>query len=82
MTDHKTTPCKACGAPVIWIKDQNGTKLPLNKQQVRAYRQAIDDSWGFDYAWGSGARKKPTLVYIAHSLTCTGASEFSQGRKK
>ena len=77
MTNHKTTPCKACGAPVIWIKDQNGTKLPVNKVRVRAYivteRRScylhLDDN-------------EPRLVHVSHFTTCPGASEFSQGKKK
>ena len=78
MTNHKTTPCKACGASVIWSKDQNGTKLPVNKQQVRVYAQ-FEGLWNYEE---HSLECMPRLAHVEHFLTCPGESEFSQEQGK
>lgn len=66
-TEHKIDRCKGCNAEIIWIKDQCGTKLPVNKTRVRTYWIYGPDEASFAVADG---KNKPELVYISHFVTC------------
>lgn len=68
--------CKSCGAKVIWIEDQNGTKLPVNPTRVRVYDKPKKFPWHYkEVVHGND----PILYYISHFITCPNASEHSRG---
>lgn len=73
MTDTK--PCSSCGKPVLWIEDQNGTKLPLNTVRVRVY--VIDDQLG-GWRYAADSEGVPVLRHISHFVTCPNASKHSK----
>ena len=80
MSKHETTPCKSCGAPIIWIVDQNGTKVLVNKTRVRVYGYD-EGEWRFAEIAESGRLHHAALVYISHFLTCPQANQFSGGKR-
>jgi len=69
--------CKSCDQEVIWIEDQNGTKLLVNKLRVRAYSPS---SPGVFVYWAT-PDGEPELVYISHFVTCPKATQHSKGGK-
>jgi hypothetical protein len=78
MTTKKNkahTACDSCGAPIIWIEDQNGTIIPLNKTRVRIYNIDADGNGWFVEEITNG---KPRLNHISHFLTCPNATHHSK----
>lgn len=69
--------CSSCGAKILWITDQNGTRLPLNKTRVRIYRLSGDEKGEF-LTDGVGAGESPMLVHTSHFTTCPHASSHSK----
>ena len=66
-----TSKCESCGADIIWITDQDGTRLPVNKTRVRVYLVtglyvALDEA------------RKPSLFRISHFVTCPNATSHSK----
>ncbi len=68
-----TSKCTSCGGDIVWIKDQDGTRLPVNKTRVRVYEGsglyvALDEA------------RKPSLFRISHFLTCPNATGHSKAK--
>ena len=68
-------PCGSCGQAIIWVKDQNGTRLPLNNRRVRVYENGEDAGWHYKEVLESSDAK---LFHISHFLTCPNAKEHSK----
>lgn len=71
MTDK----CKSCGAEIIWIVDQDGTRLPVNKRRVRVYDQGEGVQPSQFLVW---ADQSPKLYHISHFVTCPNATKHSK----
>ncbi len=69
--------CSSCGAKIIWIKDQNGTRIPVNKTRVRTYFEVEGGEWCFTP--DNSGTGKACLYHISHFLTCPDSSEHSKG---
>jgi hypothetical protein len=67
--------CEGCGADIIWIKDQKGTRVPLTKRRVRAYM--VDGAAHPFYMENSNG--EPVLIHVSHFITCPDADKFSKG---
>lgn len=75
MTDK----CKSCNQEIIWIEDQDGTRLPVNKTRVRVYHD--EGPPGEKAVWRYAAEDisgRPLLQHISHFLTCPNAAEHSK----
>ena len=60
----KTTTCKACGKPIVWIRTTKGKSMPCDAEPV-AYKEI------------KGGKEKMTGVgYIPHWSTCPQANSF------
>lgn len=74
--------CDSCGASIIWIKDQNGTRIPLNKGRVRVYTSdGPQPAERWLYAVGENDHPldgKPRLFHISHFITCPNATHHSK----
>lgn len=85
--------CKFCGAPIVWLKTQNGRPMPCNADAVK-YQENYK---GKDViVLSDGKVIKATVVnpnsggltpivdgegYISHFATCTHANEARQPRR-
>lgn len=85
--------CKFCGAPIVWLKTQNGRPMPCNTEAVK-YQENYK---GKDViVLSDGKVIKATVVnpngggltpivdgegYISHFATCTHADEARQPRR-
>lgn len=68
--------CASCGARIIWIEDQNGTRIPLNRVRARVYDYV--DREGYAPVFMQDSHGKPLLYHISHFLTCPNASRHSK----
>lgn len=73
-----TSKCKSCGAAILWVKDQWGKVLPVNKRRVRAYHMHVPDAKVATCLHHGGKDMKPYLVHISHFLTCPDATKHSK----
>lgn len=78
MSEHGT--CKTCGADIIWIVDQNRTRILLNKKRVRVYALADPDAGVKDRYLTRGG--EPYLAYVSHFETCPQAKQHSRGGRR
>lgn len=65
--DQSERPCRACGAPLLFVKTAEGRTMPLD---LRAPTYIVRD----------GIAVRATLAHVSHFSTCRKAGEFS--RKK
>lgn len=70
----KGTTCSTCGALIVHVIDQAGTRVPLNAKRVRAYRV----NPGTDEGAFLTQAGEPLLVYVSHFTTCPQAGEHSR----
>lgn len=90
MVSGKTVPCKACGAPLRFIKTEKGKTMPVDADPVRF----IPEVYGQDYYVTEdglvlrGTKPSPLdlsdihLGYISHFATCPAAERFRRQGKK
>jgi hypothetical protein len=76
--DHEVASCRACGAAIIWMIDQDGTRLPMNKTRVRSYM--ITGRGQGIYA--KQADGTPYLVFVSHFLSCPRRELVRRVRKR
>lgn len=79
----KTTPCKGCGKPIVWAKDEKGQAIPLDPRapvyDVIEVREGV-----------TCVRSKPGQNVMGHNLasmvshfaTCSKAAQFSGSKRK
>lgn len=65
--------CRACGTPLVFIRDIEGTLHPLDAQ-APTYR-IEPDAFGVEVAVRADA-------LVSHFATCSKAEQFSGGQKK
>lgn len=66
--------CEYCDADVIFITDQKGTKLPINKTRVRTYHERKETGdWSY-----RGMIDEPLLSHISHFVTCPKYSKAAK----
>lgn len=72
MTAPLRRPCRACGAPLLFVQDAEGKTHPLDTRSptFRVERDLAGD----EIAVRSDAM-------VSHFATCPKASDFSKGRK-
>lgn len=70
----KTVPCKGCGKPVLFVKDEKGTT------QVLDARAPIFHFNGGDID-GTFTVHRLSSAWVSHFATCPNASEFSKGKR-
>ena len=87
-----TTKCRACGAPIRFIRLQNGKTMPVDAEPHK-FIHYLDGEAIFvtedgevkrgDYADDITATEDMLSTgYISHFATCPGASTFRKPRKK
>lgn len=74
--------CSSCGAAIIWIEDQNGTKIPINKTRVRIYYHGTTGVWYYKETGLGGDGGEPLLYHISHFVTCPSVRQHSKQRKE
>lgn len=76
----KTTPCKGCGKPIVFVADEDGKTIPIDPRPPVYYATV----WAADV---SDIRGTPVQVrrvkeaFVSHFATCPKASEFSRKGK-
>lgn len=66
MAETIERPCRACGAPLLFIAGPDGKTLPLDK---RAPTYEV-----------SGDRAVRSAAYVSHFATCPEAGRFSKSK--
>ncbi len=74
MAELKMVPCKGCGRPLVWVKDEKGTKHPLDPIAPVYFITGHTDA-------GTPIAKRNENAYVSHFATCSKAREFS-GRNR
>ena len=69
--------CSSCGAKILFVTDQDGTRLPVNKRRVRVYCSGFDSKWRFL----QDPEDRPLLYHISHFVTCPDASSHSKTKE-
>lgn len=72
--------CPTCGQKILWVTDQNGTKLPLNKTRVRLYVLTSEHEGTAEFE--TGMMGEPKLRHISHFVTCPQAASHSRGGRR
>lgn len=79
--------CKACNAPIIWIKTIAGKSMPCDAEQVLYWQNPkgkstiITPNGETIKADLNGEPNKATGIgYVPHWATCPEASKFKKGR--
>lgn len=79
--------CKACNAPIIWIKTVAGKSMPCDAEQVLYWQKPkgkstiITPNGETIKADLNGDPNKATGIgYVPHWATCPEASKFKKGR--
>jgi hypothetical protein len=70
----QTVPCKACGAPMIWVRTAKGKMMPLDAEPTP------DGTWGIGED-GVAYHQEPSDLFAgmlrkSHYATCPAASLF------
>jgi len=65
MDGIKTTECRTCGAPIVWMKTQNGRNIPVDADTVHDPEAKIFDS----------------AVHTSHFATCPDDDKWRKGEK-
>lgn len=84
----RTTPCRACGAEIGFIKTVAGKTIPVNPEEV-AYEQKAGGSLKIVTPNGevlsaerpADPQKATGIGYISHFATCPEADRFRKARK-
>jgi hypothetical protein len=90
----KTSPCRGCGKPILWVETEKGARMPLDPEPIEsgklivrmgpALGQAIAHT---ETAEETTARLKATepaarVAFMPHHATCPKAGDFSANKKK
>lgn len=86
----KTSKCESCGAEIVWMKDQDGTTLPVNKVRVRAYWIVSEGLGRFmeeatpdrERTALNSPRRRAQLFHVSHFTTCPKAGVHSRHRQR
>ena len=84
----RTTPCRACGKEIAFIKTRNGKSIPVNPESV----YFIPAGGPNTYVMMDGSVKrgrspeydddeKRMIGFISHFATCPAADTFRAGKK-
>lgn len=85
-----TVPCKGCGAPIDWVKTENGIAMPVNSEYVEIditgpkITTVVTDEGKVEMG---GPVNKDTLFptemivrgRVSHFSTCPNARKFRRG---
>ena len=76
--------CRACGAPVKWIKTKNGKAMPCNPEKIAFLPEKSGDKVFIlengEVTKGSTDGMSTHEGYISHFATCPAADEFRRKR--
>lgn len=90
----KTVPCKGCGKPVIFVKDEKGTTQVLDASapvyQATSYRTTAGlssvvfglQSGDFDQITSIEGVQRTPIAWVSHFSTCNVANQFSKSTKR
>ena len=72
--------CKACGAPIIWIKLQSGKSMPCDAMPIHfqpygGYLKLISDD-GIVFNNCAACDESELVGYMSHFATCPAAGQF------
>jgi len=70
--------CKGCGAEILWARNENGKKIPLDAK-APVYVLTIREDMGIE---ARCQRAEKGRAFVSHFSTCPKANEFSGSKKK
>ena len=74
-TKFNTVPCKGCGKPIVWAKDEKGSNIPCDP------RPAVYEV-SFNGANEPYFAKRAPESMVTHFATCPEVAYFSKSRKE
>lgn len=81
--------CKACGAPIVWIKTVNEKSMPCDVGEVlcignpHGSKKAVtSDGRVISCEYTDDPRLSSERGYVPHWSTCPQANSFKKGRAK
>ena len=85
----RTTPCRACGKPLLFIGTRGGKTMPVDAEPVRFVPDMFGKNLylvtGGDVVHGSPPREGDLDIeigYVSHFATCTNPDYFRKRGKK
>lgn len=81
LRDHNATPCRNCGAPILWRRTNSESLIPLDAEPVPAGNIAIDSVRALVYgpADAEEARERGVPLHQHHRLSCPHADQWARG---
>lgn len=80
----RTTPCKACSAPILWARTAAGATIPLDARaivfRVEYFRTAPDGTLELLRVAPAANDELIARSFVSHLACCPKASEFSGKR--
>lgn len=83
MTNWTRTPCRSCGAPVIWARHQlTGREMPIDAEPVTGGTITIEpDMFGAPSYWIAAGTPPPGAErHTSHFATCPNAGSWRKAR--
>lgn len=77
-----SSPCRGCGAPILWIKTAGGKAMPCDAEPVHFTPGGRDKLVTEDGRVVSGTidHHGPEKGYVSHFATCPQARQFRGGK--
>ncbi len=85
----RTSPCKGCGAPMVWARNENGRAIPLDAEADPDEYPAAPIYSVVDVGHGDvqavkverGNEDPSGTFLVSHFATCPKAGEFSKRKR-
>lgn len=85
MTEQRTTPCRACGKPLLFIRTAKGKTAPVDAEPVRFREGAGSEKYILltgEIVTGLRDPDGTEEGYVSHFATCPGADTYRKRGKK
>lgn len=83
MNKQKATPCKSCGAKVVWVMTEAGKKMPIDPDPSEfgnIYFQKDGTVLVLTKYSAEGQRRLGKDLFLSHFVTCPNASSHRKAK--